>query len=79
MKIEEFNERRKQLMRRVGTLSVTLNRTSKERREAAPNTLGFLVRCLDVRQSFGRIDVLVEPIHGTGMDWVQEDKIEWRT
>lgn len=30
----------------------------------------------DVRENFGRIDVLVSPLMGTGETWVQLDRLE---
>ncbi len=33
------------------------------------------VRLLDVKQVFGRVDVLVTPVNGAGQKWVQSDKL----
>ncbi len=41
--------------------------------------LGVLIHSLDARESFGRLDVLVEPVQGTGRAWVAESRIAWST
>ena len=33
------------------------------------------VKLLDVKQVFGRVDVLVTPINGKGEKWVQADRL----
>jgi hypothetical protein len=37
--------------------------------------LSVAVRCLDVKQVFGRVDVLVTPIEGAGKKWVQVTRL----
>lgn len=37
--------------------------------------LSFLVRVRDVRNRFGHVDVLVDPLKGTGTQWVQADRL----
>jgi hypothetical protein len=37
--------------------------------------LSVAVRCLDVKQVFGRVDVRVTPINGSGEKWVQVDRL----
>lgn len=39
--------------------------------------LGVCVRSTDAREVYGRLDVLVEPIQGTGKAWVAEARIAW--
>lgn len=39
--------------------------------------LSVTVRSLDAREVFGRLDVLVEPVQGTGQAWVAESRITW--
>ena len=39
--------------------------------------LGILVRSLDAREVYGRLDILVEPVAGTGEAWVSESRIAW--
>ena len=39
--------------------------------------LGVCVKVVDVRESYGRIDVMVEPINGVGQAWVSEGRIAW--
>ena len=41
--------------------------------------LGVLVHSLDAREAYGRLDVLVEPVQGTGKVWVAESRIAWST
>lgn len=36
------------------------------------------VKSLDARESFGRLDILVEPVAGTGQAWVAESRIAWQ-
>ena len=36
------------------------------------------VRELQVRKNFGRTDVLIEPVNGTGSVWVSESRLERR-
>lgn len=36
------------------------------------------VKSLDAREVYGRLDILVEPIAGTGKAWVAESRIAWR-
>jgi len=33
------------------------------------------VKILDVKQVFGRVDVLITPINGSGEKWVQADRL----
>lgn len=33
------------------------------------------VEILDIRSNFGRTDVLVRPVSGTGQAWVSDDKV----
>lgn len=40
--------------------------------------LGVLVRSLDAREVYGRLDILVEPVAGTGKAWVSESRIAWQ-
>ena len=40
--------------------------------------LGVLIRSLDAREVYGRLDVLVEPVAGTGQAWVSESRIAWQ-
>ena len=40
--------------------------------------LGVLIRSLDAREVYGRLDILVEPVEGTGEAWVSESRIAWR-
>jgi hypothetical protein len=35
------------------------------------------VRVVDVRRAFGRLDLLVEPIAGSGQLWIDQEKVEW--
>ena len=35
------------------------------------------VRAHDAREVYGRLDILVEPIAGTGQVWVAESRIAW--
>lgn len=44
---------------------------------AALNIDGLIVhvKLLDVKQVFGRVDVLVTPINGKGEKWVQADRL----
>lgn len=39
--------------------------------------LGMCIHTLDARESYGRLDVLVEPMSGTGQTWVSESRIAW--
>ena len=39
--------------------------------------LGVCVKCVDVREAYGRLDVQVEPLQGTGKLWVSEARIAW--
>lgn len=39
--------------------------------------LVFNVACHDVRSAYGRVDVLVTPVNGTGETWVSESRIQW--
>ena len=39
--------------------------------------LGVLIRSLDSREVYGRLDILVEPVEGTGEAWVSESRIAW--
>lgn len=40
-------------------------------------SIGVMVRSLNAREVYGRLDVLVEPISGTGHAWVAESRIAW--
>ena len=40
--------------------------------------LNVLVRSLDAREVYGRLDILVEPVAGTGKAWVSESRIAWQ-
>jgi hypothetical protein len=33
-------------------------------------------KVVDARYAYGRMEVLVEPIHGTGRSWVRTDRIK---
>ena len=35
------------------------------------------VRAHDAREVYGRLDILVEPVAGTGEVWVAESRIAW--
>ncbi len=35
------------------------------------------VKSLDARESFGRLDILIEPVAGVGLKWVAESRISW--
>ncbi len=39
--------------------------------------LGVSIRSLDAREVFGRLDVYVEPVVGSGKAWVAESRIAW--
>ena len=41
----------------------------------ANGQLGIEVMIRDVRQAYGRVDFLVEPIHGHGTTWVSKDRV----
>lgn len=43
----------------------------------AVDKLGVLVRSLDAREVFGRLDIFVEPVQGWGKAWVAESRIAW--
>ena len=34
------------------------------------------VKLMDVKQVFGRVDVLVTPVKGSGQKWIQADKLQ---
>ena len=36
------------------------------------------VKSLDAREVYGRLDILVEPVAGTGKAWVAEFRIAWQ-
>lgn len=40
--------------------------------------LSVLVRVVDSRKVFGRIDVLVTPVNGYGEQWISMDRVEKR-
>ena len=40
--------------------------------------LSVCIRSLDAREVYGRLDVLVEPVEGTGEAWVSESRIAWQ-
>jgi hypothetical protein len=47
-------------------------------RDVAWITIGslvFEVKILDVKQAYGRIDVLITPISGQGQRWIQASKL----
>ncbi len=35
------------------------------------------IECRDIRQVYGRVDVLVAPISGSGAAWISESRIQW--
>lgn len=35
------------------------------------------VRVLKARKVYGRVDVLVVPVMGSGMEWVNEARVRW--
>jgi hypothetical protein len=37
--------------------------------------LNVQVKLLDVKQVFGRVDVLVTPVNGNGQKWIQVDRL----
>ena len=41
--------------------------------------LSVLVKSVDAREVFGRLDILVEPVEGTGQAWVAESRIAWNS
>lgn len=40
--------------------------------------MSFAVKSLDAREVYGRLDILVEPVAGTGKAWVAESRIAWQ-
>lgn len=46
--------------------------------ETENHKLRVKVECVDVRESFGRLDVQVEPVDGNGSAWVSESRmVQW--
>ena len=41
-------------------------------------TIAVQVKSLDAREVYGRLDILIEPIAGTGQTWVAESRIAWQ-
>ena len=39
----------------------------------------FTVKVIDARQSFGRLDLCVEPLHGEGSRWMEYRKVELKS
>ena len=39
----------------------------------------FTVKVIDARQSFGRLDLCVEPLHGEGSPWMEYRKVELKS
>lgn len=40
-------------------------------------TIAIEITSKDAREVFGRLDVLVEPVAGTGEAWVAESRVAW--
>jgi hypothetical protein len=38
--------------------------------------LNVSVRIINTKQAFGRLDVLIEPVRGSGQKWVQCDRLQ---
>lgn len=41
------------------------------------DSLAFRVEVRDVRVSFGRVDLLIRPVAGSGARWVSRDSVEY--
>jgi hypothetical protein len=38
--------------------------------------IAIRVRCLDIRQVYGRVDILITPVEGTGEMWTSLDSLD---
>lgn len=41
-------------------------------------SIAIEVKSLDAREVYGRLDIYVEPVAGTGKAWVAESRIAWQ-
>lgn len=53
-----------------------LNRQAVLSVPSRAGTLEVRVRILDARETFGRIDLLVSPVEGSGQAWVSADRVK---